>query len=155
MSQLATLDEITARLDWDLDEKEREVAAGILDDASDLARFYGSTSWTDAATAPPIARMLVRSAVVRYMKNPDGYTQSRAGDETVAWTDKDREAGTIHFTEKEIKQLTAAAGKLHIGFGTVPIFAHNPRRHLCDEPGYVPADGGKPFPLYPDEDGPW
>jgi len=65
----------SAALDWALDEDERRLAASALEDASDLAREYGR-DWTPE-TVPRLVRTLVLAACVRYLRNPDGYTQSR------------------------------------------------------------------------------
>ncbi|MFE7553213.1 hypothetical protein ACFU6J_35050, partial [Streptomyces gardneri] len=46
------------------------------------------------------------------MRNPNGYTQSRAGDETLAWSDAHgRGAGSVYFTREEIRFLEELAGR--------------------------------------------
>ena len=82
MEPFATLDELKFRLPWTLDTDEERDASGALEDASDLARGYGR-DWVDAPDAPRLVRTLVLKAVKRYMNNPEGITQSRAGDETL------------------------------------------------------------------------
>jgi hypothetical protein len=148
----ATLDELTGRLDWTLDADELRIAAGALEDASDLARGYGR-DW-DAATAPRLVRTLVLKACKRYMPNPNGYTQSRAGDETLGWNDAAGEnAGTVYFTADEQKLLKGLAGKAP-GLVSAPITAWGPQRKA--QVGLVPVQGGqKPFPLFADEVDPW
>ncbi|MEU9454845.1 hypothetical protein [Streptomyces sp. NPDC048277] len=78
----ATLNELNGRLDSDLDPDKLRIAAGALDDASDLAATYGR-DWP-AGTAPRLVKTLVLKSAARYARNPNGYTQSRAGDETLA-----------------------------------------------------------------------
>jgi plasmid stabilization system protein ParE len=167
----ATMEDLKARLDWELDEDEERIAGGALEDASDLAAYYGR-EWAETS-APRLVRTLVLKAATRYMKNPDGYTQSRAGDETLAWNDRQGEnAGTVYFTDEEQKLLISLAGKKP-GLMSVPISAWNskirPRRNgihslpprggdeaLLTTDGLVPVDyDGDPFPMYGDEVSPW
>jgi hypothetical protein len=150
MANFAELPDLTARLDWTLDADETRIATAALEDASDLARTYGR-NWFDAASAPRMVRTLVLAACVRYMRNPDGYTQSRAGDETLAWNEVGDKAGSIYFTDAEIKVLAALAGRS--GIISVPVSAWNSR--IRDTTGYVPVSGGgDPFPMYASDE-PW
>ncbi|WJN62942.1 head-tail joining protein 1 [Streptomyces phage phiScoe25] len=143
----ATLDDLKARLDWELDADEVRIAGGALEDASDLAAHYGR-DW-DEANAPRLVRTLVLKAAQRYMKNPDGYTQSRAGDETLAWNDAAGEnAGTVYFSDEEIKLLRSLAGKAP-GIYSAPLTAYKTK--LPGGTGYSPVDyGGDPFPMFAD-----
>ena len=100
---LASLDDLLARLDWELDVVEKRVASAALEDLSDDARHYGVSTWT-SVTAPRTARTLVLRAAVRYMRNPDGYIQSRAGDEIVGWAPR-KESGAAQFTDAEKDDL--------------------------------------------------
>lgn len=150
---LATMEELIARLPFVMDEDETREAEGALEILSDDARFYGKASWLTPATTPPqVCRMVVKAAV-RHMKNPDGYTQSRAGDETLAWDSKGSEAGAAAFTAREIKQIQQMSG--HVALFSVPVTAWNtrPRRHV---EGLVPCDGtSTPFPYYSTDECPW
>lgn len=147
MESLATLEDLKGRLDWTLDEDEERVGEAALEDASDLARAYGKASWFDTTTSPRLARTLVLKAAARYMKNPDGYTQSRAGDETLGWSDAAGEnAGTVYFTKDEIKLLERLAGRSQ-GVMSVPILAWRTTaaRSRFPDTEYAPTDT-KPFP---------
>ncbi|WJN62790.1 head-tail joining protein 1 [Streptomyces phage phiScoe2] len=146
----ATLDDLKARLDWELDADEARIAGGALEDASDLAAHYGR-AWPEDA-APRLVRTLVLKAAQRYMKNPEGYTQSRAGDETLAWNDAAGEnAGTVYFSDEEIKLLRSLAGK-QPGIYSVPLTAYKTK--TSGGTGYSPVDyGGDPFPMF--ADGSW
>ncbi|MFI6468010.1 hypothetical protein [Streptomyces sp. NPDC050538] len=53
----ATLDELKGRLHWDLAEDKLRIAAGALDDASDLAATYGR-GWPEDTT-PRLVKTLV------------------------------------------------------------------------------------------------
>jgi plasmid stabilization system protein ParE len=154
LEPIGTVAELVARLDWTLNDDELRIAAGALEDASDLARGYGR-DW-GAASAPRLVRTLVLKACRRFMNNPNGYTQSRAGDETLGWNDTAGEnAGTVYFTAEEQKLLARLAGK-PAGLVSVPFTAWSPGPRRHGRPGYVPVDGnGTVFPLFPDEDGPW
>lgn len=155
MSDLVLLEELQARLDWTLDSGEQGVANGAIADLSDDARYYGSDDWT-AENAPRQVKSLVLRAAARYIRNPDGYIQSRAGDETLGWSDRGEaaiNAGTAYYTAKEQQMLATLAGRM-TGLFSVPITAWGPVKE--SGPGYVPVDGApfqrtpKPFPFYAD-----
>lgn len=150
MEPFATLAELQDRLDWTLSPDEERIARGALEDASDLAREYGK-NWTDAASAPRLVRTLVLTACTRYMRNPDGYTTSRAGDETLAWGELGDKAGSVYFTEAEQRMLGGKAGRS--GLHSVLVSSWGPQRSA--PVGMVPVEGGgDPVPLYSSEE-PW
>lgn len=149
MEPFATVDELKARLDWDLEPDEERAAAGALEDLSEWARYHGR-NWTKD-NAPRLVRSIVLSAAARYMRNPDGYTQSRAGDETLAWTDRGHESGSAYLTRNEIESIKRLARPAT--FGTVVVSAWGPQRSRPSA-GYVPTPGGAPFPYYAGP-GPW
>ncbi|NWF28245.1 hypothetical protein HW130_18555 [Streptomyces sp. PKU-EA00015] len=150
----ADLDELKGRLDWDLDPDELRIAAGALEDASDLAATYGR-EWPEE-TVPRLVRTLVLKAAARYLRNPNGYTQSRAGDETLAWSDAHgRDAGSVYFTRDEIRLLEDLAGRKR-GIYSAAVSAWGTKLPARDAAGYVPVDyNGDPFPLFGDEVSPW
>ena len=153
MEKFATLTELINRLDWTLDPSEERVANAALEDASDLARGYGK-NWVDALTAPRLVRTLVLGACVRYMKNQESYTLSRAGDETVQWESQGEKAGVVHFTDDERRLLAALGGKSSIF--SVPVNAWRTQPRSYRDQGYVPAaDGTKPFPMFNSDTSPW
>lgn len=148
----ATLDDLTARLDWELDADELRIAASALEDASELAAAYGR-DWPEA-TAPRLVRTLVLRAASRYMANPNGYTQSRAGDETLAWGDIGRDAGSVYLTREEKRLLEELAGTRPCLTSVVVSSWDSRFRRAVG--GRVPVDyGGDPFPLYGDPVSPW
>lgn len=152
MEPFARLDELKDRLDWTLDADEERIARGALEDASDLARAFGKP-WQDAASAPRMVRTLVLTACTRYMRNPGGYTTSRAGDETLGFTDVGDRAGTIYFTSDERKLLQGLAGN-NSRMLTAPVTAWGPMDKKLE--GFVPVEGpGKPFPFFSSDEGPW
>lgn len=148
----ASLEELKARLDWELDADEVRIAASSLIDASDLARYYG-TEW-DSATAPRLVKTLVLKACKRYMDNPKGYTLSRAGDETLGWHDNP-EGGDVHFTNDEQKLLANLAGRSQGGLYAVEVKVWNTK--LPEGGGYIPVANSteKPFPMFDSPTSPW
>ncbi|QDP44214.1 head-tail adaptor Ad1 [Streptomyces phage Celia] len=154
----ATLDDLKGRLDWTLDEDEERIAASSLEDASDLAAAYGR-DWPEGS-APRLVRTLVLKAAARYMKNPDGYTQSRAGDETLAWGDAaGTDAGTVYFTDEEKKLLSELGGR-RPGLSSVEVNAwgtclRRPYRagQRPETAGWAPTDvdGERLFPIFADD----
>jgi len=161
MADLATLDELKARLDWTLDADEERIAQSALEDASDLARHYAGRDWLDVSLAPRMARTLVLKACKRYMNNPEGYEQSRAGDETLVWNDRAGEnAGTVYFTGDEVRLLQGLGGKTSgIVSAGIQAWGTNLRTGYRADAGYVPVLGSdeKPFPMFDDPDpaNPW
>lgn len=134
-------------LDFDLDDGQTRDAEQALEEASNLARYYGA-DWPDPAIAPYMVRTIVLRAVRAYMRNPDGFTQSRAGDETVGWPDRGiSPIGRVEFTPDEIKMLQSLAGKDVSGVMSVQMFAWTNKP--VDPDIYVPVIGSteKPFPF--------
>lgn len=155
MADFATLDELKARLDWTLDADEERIATSALEDASDLARAYAGRDWTPIATSPRLVRTLVLKACKRYMNNPSGYTQSRAGDETLGWNDDaGDDAGTVRFTRDEQSMLAEIGGRKS-GLVSVEVSAWN----SCIRPvhaGLVPVEGGdRQIPFFRSDGEPW
>lgn len=158
---LATLTQLRARLDRDLDPDEERIALAALDDASRWARHYGA-AWPDPATAPPLVETVILAACRRHLTNPDGHVQSRAGDETVAWGEDAAEYSvTVRFTADEIATLRILAGRAdRPTLISAPLTVWGPvrpraRRRLRGEPGYAATEYGNDFPFYPSPDSPW
>lgn len=153
MAALATTAELAPRLSFVMDEDDEREADGALEDLSEDARHYGSQAWIDQASTPDYVINLILRAAARHMKNYEGYTMSRAGDETVQWTDRGESSGTATFTKEEIKALKGMAGRT--GFGTIPLagFGKSTRPTI----GYVPVAPapGKDFPYFADPVEPW
>lgn len=149
MDSFASLFDLTDRLDWTLSDDETRVAEAALEDASELACLYGRPTWTKA-NAPRQLKTLILRSVVRYMRNPEGYIQSRAGDETVIWSDTRTPGGTFEFTADEQALIGQLAGRTK-AFGSVPITAWG--TNLRRGAGFVPVEGtGKPFPLFAEDE---
>lgn len=150
MEPFATLTELEARLEWDLDDGEKRIATGALESLSDDARFYGR-NWLDAASAPAQVKNIVLKAAARFMRNPDSYTQSRAGDETLMWTDRGEASGEAELSATQIKMIRALAGNVStlISAGTSPWGTVDPAASYKDSlvpvAGYT---GEKPLPYF-------
>lgn len=156
----ATVPELQGRLEWTLSTDESRIALGVLEDLSEEARFYGR-NWLTAAAAPRMIRTIVLKAAQRHMRNTDGYTQSRAGDEAVAWSDRGQESGSASLTEVEIKMIQRLVRPNGLTSVEVVSWDTSSAKMIAagysatDVAGYVPvAGGGDPFPLYPGA-GPW
>jgi len=148
MSALATVDELKARCDWTFDADEERAASGYLEEASDLVRAYGKDAW-ESSSAPRMAKNIAISAVRRFMRNPEGYTQSRAGDETLGWSDLGHDSATIYLTAPEQRLLRSLAGRG--GLTSAPAVAWGPHKRLeARDTVQVPVSGWpgeKPFPM--------
>lgn len=166
MQPLASIEDLKERLDRELDERELKMADAALVDASELARFHGR-DWTDPAATPRLVKTLILRACMRYMHNPEGYVISRAGDETLTFSDRvgSEQYGTVYFTADERRLLAELGGRTGTlstagasAWGTVEDWERHtgdcrPGRH--SKLGLRPVDyGGDPFPLYVG-DGPW
>lgn len=141
MTALVTPERLISSLDWELSEAERQDAKETVEYLSELARAHGR-AWE--LTCPPIVAGTILAAAKRYMRNADGYTVSRAGDETLGWDGIGDKAGAPYFTDRELKVIRMVAGRT--GLSSVPVLAWGSRNTLPE--GHVPdPDGGKPFPL--------
>ena len=151
MSAYATLDELRNRLDFDIEPHEESTATSALEDLSEDARHYGK-NWP-VESVPPIVKRLILKAAVRFMKNPDGYEMSRAGDETVQWHDGAfPEGGVAAFTEAEQKLIHELVhGKSTLRSATVFAFNSKP----VQREGFVPTRAGDPFPFFSSDTSPW
>lgn len=149
----ATVSELQGRLDFELSDAEVGVAAGALFDLSLDARAHGMQSWTPQ-TAPRMVKSLVLRAAARFMRNYEGYEQSRAGDETLVFKDTEADPGTAEFNSREIAQLRSLRGS--VGLATAPVAAWGsstrPRRWTGDL--FVP-NGGDLQPWVAEEDVPF
>lgn len=157
MEPFATLDELKSRCDWTFDADEERAAPGYLEEASDLARAYGRMTW-DVASTPRQVKNMVISAVRRFMRNPEGYQQSRAGDETLMWADLGHDAASIYFTHAEQKLLRTLAGN-NGGLRSAGLSAWGGSRkptRLTEHTVPVAGHEGEPaFPYFGDETEPW
>lgn len=144
---LAAYDDLLARLDWELDENEERIARSALEDLSDDARHYGSSSWVSEAVAPRAVRTMVLRAAVRYMRNPDGYVQSRAGDEVVGWAPRKTDVGAASLSEAEKNELRDLA-KRNAGLQTMATYVYEGPNAAAKRDSHVPVFyGGKWFPF--------
>lgn len=124
-----TMDEIVARLEFELEPKLEAAAEGHLQDMIIEAQVLGKR-WTPAGM-PPIVAKCIRAAMIRWLRRPEGYVQSRAGDETLQWGEGDSEAaGAPVFTRAEIDLIQGAtlAGRPADGFSIATTTPHGPTR---------------------------
>ncbi|WP_028472120.1 hypothetical protein [Nocardioides alkalitolerans] len=155
MDPLATVEQVADWLPFDMDEGEQRECQGAIAYLSDDARDFGSDSWVDEASSPRQVINLVIKAAVRHMKNYEGYTNSRAGDESVSWGDhKGEDAGSATFSASEKKRLGEMAGRFHSGLHTAGVYAweSKPRRQVV---GRVPTSTGGTFPFFASDTEPW
>lgn len=151
---LATTDQLAERLPFVMSPEELREAEGALIDLSDDARRLGNRNWLDAASAPEQVVNLVLRAAKRHMKNYEGYVQSRAGDETVVFSDRGESMGDASFTDGEARILRELV-RGPSGFTTVAMGFDFPVRQALTV-GFVPAQGGgDPFPMFADGVEPW
>lgn len=148
----ADVDEVDARLEWDLDAGERAVCQGALDDLSDWARHYGR-HWPVESVPKSVKRLVIRAAA-RYMRNPDGYEQSRAGDETVIFNHSAKTPGSAVFSDDEVKAIKATARPV-AGLMSIQIQAHGTKLPTRWTEGLVPDETGAKFPFYDSDSEPW
>lgn len=149
---LVTTTELAARLPFVMDEDEEREAEGALTDLSFEAQAVGSANWTDPSNTPQAVLNLILRAAARHMKNYEGYTVSRAGDETVQWDAQGEGAGSARFTKDERQMLKQMGGRLPF-IGGVSVYAYSNKP--ASSVGYVPVVNGSPFPMYADGAEPW
>lgn len=151
MEPFALVEDVQRRLDFALDTAEHAAVQAALEDMSSEARYYGNRAWPDPSATPNIVRATVIKAVARWARNMNGYVTSRAGDETLSWSDVGPEAGAPEFLPKEIKLLKAIgdgrAGAFSIG--SAEVVAYDPsyrniddgRIHIAGRDSSAPGDG--------------
>jgi len=153
---LVDIAELIARLPFVMDEDETREANGALADLSFDAQALGSAAWTDEGNTPQSVKNLIVRAAARHMKNYEGYTVSRAGDETVQWQEQDV-AGQATFTKDEKQMLKQMGGKTPF-IGGVGVYAYGNRP--VNPTGYAPVDYApeyrrSDFPMWADAEGLW
>ena len=144
---LATLEDLKLRLDWELDANEERVGTAALEDLSNEARFYGSNTWTGPAVSPPFVRTLVLKAAARYLKNIEGYVQSRAGDESVQWSEIPDIMGTASFTSDEQAKLSQIARPSSLVVAQTYAYSNRPASDSLLDRLVPPYGGGQWFPF--------
>lgn len=143
----ADLEDLQDRLDFELDEAQTRMAMAALEDASELARSYAGVNWQDHL-APRIVQVTVLNVAARYMRNPDGLTTSRAGDETLSWADLKGKA-SLHFTADEMALLGKFGRRNTIG--SIGTYAWRSGNSVPN--GFVPTDPpGDLFPFFAEGD---
>lgn len=160
---LVGLDELSPRLPFTLSDEEKREAQGALDDLSFDALSYGSPTWSPASVPQAVKNLILRAAA-RHLKNYEGYTASRAGDEQVTWAEQDS-PGQATFSDEEKSMLRTMGGRTpfiggvgqvawgsgRVGrVGKVPV-SYAPNYVAPYAPGFRPSD----FPLFADDEEPW
>lgn len=141
---------VQAQLDFELGEQGEAEAEYRIEMASEEARFYGM-NWPDDA-CPKLVKHIVLNRVVRYMRNVEGYDESRAGDEMVRLAQIKKEDGSWYFTDEE-KAILRTLGKPRIGLGSVVINPWGTR--YVNPTVFVPVfsyPSADPFPLFASTD---
>lgn len=146
-TDLVSFEDASSRLNYRLSEIEQKVLAGAITDASDLARAYGAPAWT-AQTVPFGVKAIIYNALRRFMANIDGVLLSRAGDETLQWSDLRARTGTVFFDAEDQARLREAAGTSRRVW-SVDSFAYDASRARPDSNMVPVANGGSPFPFGP------
>lgn len=155
MNALASNTQLAERLPFVMDENDQREAVGAIEDLSDEARHYGNPRWISPEATPYAVINLVLKAAARHMKNYEGYTSSRAGDEAVGWTDRGVEAGSATFTPAERDRLADLGGHQRNGFQSVNMFAFQRKTALRQE-GLVPdATSSEPINFFSSDTEPW
>lgn len=153
---LATVDEVKARADWTLDADEIRSATDSIKSLSIQARYYSKQDWPTRAECPDIVWDMIVSAVVRYLRNTEGASQSRAGDETLMWENRRTEkAGVAYFVDDEIAELrlmASGSGDGYTGFGVIQTYAWNNGAGRTDLTIGTTPGHGEPFPWIAKED---
>lgn len=141
---LASVEDVLALLEGTVtDQMLVNIESGIAI-ASDLARYHGREwAWIDVCPKP--VQRIVAMAVARWIRNPDGFQQNRAGDETLGWFEGSADPGEIYFTDRDIARIERIANPQMSGFGSIQMVAYGSTPPKRDT--YVPvASGGADMP---------
>jgi len=147
VAPLIPLRRLTDALDWELTGAEEADASDALEHLSELVRQYGKASWTEE-TCPQIAKSVTLAAAKRYMRTYEGLTQSRAGDETTAYTDLGERMLAPYLTEDEKRTVRALTGHSSIHSVQGIAWGHTPQPPAGrSRVTWTPVDyDGRPFP---------
>ena len=148
---LTSVEKVVARLEGGVADGVEAMIEEYIEDASDQARHYGNPAWSSVSCPDPVRR-IVAMAVARFIRNPDAFAQSRAGDETLGWQELPSDfVGTVYFTESEIERLQRFGAAYVPAFGTMKMNAYTTRQGSPPRWGPVThwgTDWGRPFPLF-------
>ena len=140
-----TMEEVQARLGFDMDAPTTRLAQAAIAVGSDMIAEF--KAWT-VENLPRSARRILLNAIVRYLRNPDGYNLSVAADERVGWQERDDiKPGELSFTEDEIKTLSRLSNR-QSGIRSIQVYAFDSADTALSDTVYVPVLGAsdKPFP---------
>jgi len=147
----ADVSDVEDRIDFELSEAEQRMVDSRLDDASEMAKHVSGMAWTDR-NVPRVVRTIVLNAVTRYINNPDATVTSRAGDETMVFSDLG-EQGSFYFTKQETEMLKGFIRRPSFGsITTTPWRSRDP----LDETLWVSTNDegrGDPYPWLSRRDG--
>ena len=150
MPALATVGQVAARIGEPISLPEDvQLAASVLNEASEQIRFYAQQPFWTAETAPPVAVAITVAAAARGFLNPSGFDMER-GDMVTFNRNKDYVSGAA-LTAQEITIIKALGRQGNVrSVGMTNSDRPIPRSRVCPEDrGYAPVDwgGNKPFPL--------
>lgn len=150
MPALATVGQVAARIGEPISSAEDvQLAASVLNEASEQVRFYAQQPYWSSETAPPVAVAITVAGAARGFLNPSGFDMER-GDMVTFNRTKDYVSGAA-LTAQEITIIRALGRTGNVR----SVSLHNcdrpvPRsRTMAEDRGYAPVDwgGNKPFPL--------
>lgn len=150
MPALATVGQVAARIGEPISSPEDvQLAASVLNEASEQIRFFAQQPYWTAETAPPVAVAIAVAAAARGFLNPSGFDSER-GDMVTFNRTKEYVSGAA-LTAQEITIIKALGRTGNVR----SVSLHNcdrpiPRsRTMAEDRGYAPVDwgGNKPFPL--------
>lgn len=150
MPALATVDHVAARIGEAIEEPDDiELAEAVLEEASNLVRFYAQQPLWTQSTAPAVAVTIAVAAAARAYLNPSGMDMER-GDMVTFNRSKEYVAGAA-LTASEISIVKALGRQGNVrSVGLTNSDKPIPRsRTMAEDRGYCPVDwgGNKPFPL--------
>lgn len=150
MPALATVGQVAARIGEPISSAEDvQLAASVLNEASEQIRFYAQQPYWTAETAPPVAVAICVAAAARGFLNPSGFDMER-GDMVTFNRTKDYVSGAA-LTAQEITIIKALGRTGNVrSVGLANSDRPVPRsRTMAEDRGYCPVDwgGNKPFPL--------
>lgn len=154
MPVFATTEDLAKRLPFEMSPEEKREAQGALEDLTQDAIHLGRRSWTPENVPLEVKNVVLRAAA-RHMKNYEGYTESRAGDESVAWTDRGEESGGAHFTNNERKKLQLLAGNSRSGFWSLGATAWGNSDKPVEKVTQPTDWQGNEVPMFAHEGEPW
>lgn len=134
---LVTRAELEARLDFTLSADQQRMADGAIESLSIQAAYICRLPATATpVTCPAWIKQIILNALELHIRNPDGFSFSRAGEESVGWNS--RSPRGLTFTEEQEEKLRKGTRMSSSGISSISTVAWSADQSVHHVPGCDP-----------------